>query len=155
MSPAQRIAWFVLVALGGRVFGQPAANGDQTPKAPEPISVTLCEVAAHPDRFDGKLVRFRASFVSDGMDHSILVQRGCKRGIVPYAAPDNKQRPDVDAFDRAIETGAPGTADKKVVAVFTGRFVWKPPSKRIIELEGVADLQVTSIKRKGSKPEKP
>jgi hypothetical protein len=115
----------------------------------------LCKVVQHPDRFNGKSIRFHASFVSDGLERSVLVQRGCKLGIVPYPPSDNKQRPDLDAFDRAIGTGYPGTADKDVVAVFVGRFVWTPPSKRSLELEGVADLQITPAQTKRGKSTKP
>jgi hypothetical protein len=117
------------------------ANGNS-----EPIVTTLCDVVAHPENFANKLVKFRASFESDGLEHSILNHSGCKLGIVPYPAADGKKRPDVEAFDKAVDAGAPGTADKTVVAMFTGRFVWKPPTKRILEIEGVSDLRVSPLK---------
>jgi len=90
---------------------------------------TLCGIVAHPENFANKQVTLEAFFESDGLEHSILSHPGCKTGIVPYPAADGKKRPDVDAFDQAIAEGRPGTADKTVVAIFTGRFVWKPPSK--------------------------
>ncbi len=126
----------VLAIVAVPAFGQvPVSSG--------PIATTLCEIVAHPEEFADKLVRFKAYFESDGMDHSILVQPGCQRGIVPYPAADGKKRADVQRFEEAIDAGAPGTADKIVVATFTGRFVWKPPSKRILRIEGVSDLRVS------------
>jgi hypothetical protein len=143
---------WLLPILAVPVFGrQPTSlrNGDS-----EPIATTLCNVVSHPDKFANKRVTFGAAFVSDGLEHSILTHSGCKLGIVPYPAADGKKRPDVDAFDKAVDAGAPGTADKKVVAVFTGRFVWKPPSKRILEIEGVSELRVSPLKSGPGKPKK-
>lgn len=102
----------------------------------------------------GASCRASASFESDGLDHSILNHSGCKLGIVPYPAADDKKRPDVEAFDKAIEEGSPGTEDKTVVAIFTGRFVWKPPSKRILEIDGVSELRVSALKSGPGKPKK-
>jgi hypothetical protein len=111
-------------------------------------------VVNHSDRFDGKLVRFRATFVSDGIERSVLVQHGCKLGIVPLIA-DDQTRPSVDAFNRAVSRGGPGTADKTVIAMFVGRFAWKPPSKRTLDLMEVEELQVKAnhqtIKKNESK----
>ena len=127
-----------------------SALGQQptTPTGPDtqPIVTTLCEVVAHPEKFANKRVTFKASFESDGLDHSILNHSGCKLGIVPYPAADGKSRPDVEAFDKAIEEGAPGTTDKTVAATFTGLFLWKQPSKRILKIEGVSELRVSPLK---------
>jgi len=135
-----------LLIIGASIVGQRADGEHRNPSVSEPLATTLCAVVEHPERFNGKLIRFRASFASDGLEHSILEERGCKKGIVPYQPSDDKPRPDLDAFDRAIHTGLAGTLDKDVVAVFTGRFVWKPPSKRILKLEGVTELHVTPRK---------
>jgi hypothetical protein len=77
----------------------------------EPVATTLCDVVAHPEKFTNKLVRFRASFGSDGLEHSVLIHSGCKLGIVPYPAADGKERSDVEAFDEAVRASAPD-ADK-------------------------------------------
>lgn len=143
--------WLLAIIVVPGLGQQPtlATNRDK-----EPIATTLCEVVAHPENFANKRVTFRASFESDGLDHSILNHSGCKLGIVPYPAKDDKKRPDVEAFDKAIEEGAPGTADKTVVAIFTGRFVWKPSSKGILEIEGVSELHVSPRKSGPGKPKK-
>ena len=127
------------VAIAFYAFGHLCG---QAPTWSEPASTTLCEVVNHSDRFDGKLVRFRATFISDGIDRSVLVERGCKLGIVPLISAHDQTRPSVDAFNRAISQGGPGTADKTVVAMFVGRFAWKPPSKRTLELLEVDELHV-------------
>jgi hypothetical protein len=114
----------------------------QVPKRSEPVSTTLCEVVNHSDKFDGKLVRFRATFVSDGIERSIFVQRGCKLGIVPLIDPDDQTRPSLDAFNRAVSQGGPGTADKIVVGIFTGRFAWNHQPKRTLDLVEVDELEV-------------
>lgn len=129
----------IIVPTCGQQLTPPASSNT------EPIVTSLCDVVAHPEKFANKLVKFGASFVSDGLERSILVHAGCKVGIVPYPSADGRKRPDVEAFDKAIEAGAPGTADKVVVATFTGRFVWKPPSKRILEIEGVSELRVSPL----------
>jgi hypothetical protein len=146
MSGALSYHWFyvwLLPALVVPVSGQStsATDGDW-----KPIATTLCNVVAHPEKFANKRVRFQASFVSDGLERSVLIHSGCKLGIVPYLAADGKTRPDVEAFDKAIDLGRRGTSDKTVVAVFTGRFVWKSPSKRILEIEGVSELRVSPLK---------
>jgi hypothetical protein len=112
------------------VSGQSTSAADDDSK---PIATTLCNIVARPEKFANKRVRFQASFVSDGIERSLLIHSGCKQGIVPYPAADGKTRPDVEAFDKAINMGRRGTADKTVVAVFTGRFVWSP-SKRVLEI---------------------
>jgi hypothetical protein len=140
--------WFLPAVLVSALGQQPTIRGGT------PIVTTLCEVVAHPEKFANKTVSFKAWFESDGMDHSILNSPGCKLGIVPYPAKDNKKRPEVEAFEQAIERGAPGTADKTIVAIFTGRFLWTPPSKRILEIEGVSELDVSPLKPSPGKPRK-
>jgi hypothetical protein len=103
-----------------------------------PISTSVCEVLAHPAKYDGKYVRFTASFESDGIERSILTSEKCRQGIIPFPPSDTRAHPDVDALD----FGRAGTSDKKVSPTFTGRFRWKAP-KLILELDSVSDLRVT------------
>jgi hypothetical protein len=146
------VSFRLLLVLVTPTFGQqpaPSPNSDSNP-----IATTLCEVVAHPEKFSNKFLRFQASFDSDGLDHSILIHRGCRLGIVPYSPADGKKRPDFEEFEKAIDTGAPGTLDKTVVAIFTGRFIWKPPSTRILEIEGVSELRVSPLKGSPGRPKK-
>jgi hypothetical protein len=109
----------------------------------KPISSTLCEVLAHPQNFDGKRVQFRASFISDGREHSILTFPGCKLGIIPFISDEREHHSDIEAFNAAWRTGERGTLDKKITAVFTGRFRNVPPSRRELEIDAITELQVT------------
>jgi hypothetical protein len=117
----------------------------ETKSSSKPTSTTLCEIVASPAKFANKIVSFRAAFESDGLEHSVLTHVGCKKGIVPIAS--DKESAELQHFDRTLAAGGPGTADRNIIAVFTGRFVWKPPSRRILEIDGVSDLQVTPAKR--------
>jgi hypothetical protein len=61
------------------------------------------------------------------------------------------KRPDVDAFNRALAEGKPGTTSKQITATFIGRFNCKPRSssptrRRVIEIEQVSGLEVTAVK---------
>jgi hypothetical protein len=45
--------------------------------ANEPIPATLCEIVGTPGRFDGKIVRIRAT-IQTGLEASVLVDEGCQ-----------------------------------------------------------------------------
>ncbi len=90
------------------------------PMAPvRPIEVTVCKLMAIPQDFDGKLVRFKANFESDGIERSLLLDETCQGGILPYVPSGT---PGEGAFNDAIYTGHPGTLDKTITATFTGVF---------------------------------
>lgn len=113
------------------------------PSQETPISSTLCEVVAHPENFNGKRVQFRASFLSDGREHSVLTSAACKLGIVPFISDGRERQPDIEAFNTAWRTGERGTFDKNITAVFTGRFRAVPPARRELEIDAIAELRVT------------
>ncbi len=129
-----------------------SSYGQSQPTEPEkPVEATVCQLVAHCKRFDGKRVQFRASVISDGFEYTALVDSECKQGIVPQTSDEADKRPDVDAFNRALAEGKPGTAGKKITATFTGRFTCKPGSssptrRRVIEIEQVRGLEVTKVK---------
>ena len=116
------------------------------------MDVTICQLVANCRKFDGKRVRFRASVISDGFEHTALVGPGCKRGVAPWTSDEADKRPDVEAFNRALEDLRPGTGtgDRQVTATFTGRFTCKPAShsperRRVINVEAVEELQVKQV----------
>jgi hypothetical protein len=125
-------------------------SGQPTPRSNDesPAETTLCKIVAHSQRFDGRRVRFHASFVGDGIEHAVLVSSGCKLGIVPYLPTSEKLPNDLDAFERAIYVSKPGTIDKRITAVFTGVFRWKPPKGRTLDVEQIAELRVTPVQNK-------
>jgi len=126
-----------------------ALYGQSTSNAPEkPFETTVCNLVAHCKGLNGRRVKFRASVMSDWFEHTALVDPKCKRGIVPRTSDGADKRPDVDAFNRALEQGKPGTTDLSITATFTGRFSCQPTSpspsnRRVIEIEEVEALEVT------------
>lgn len=135
------------------VFALDLPFGFPRQREPEkPIETTICDIVKHPETFVGKLVRFHAIFLSDGMDRSTLRDRKCKGGIAPRTSAEVDSHPDIKEFDRALSQGNMGTMDKDVTATFTGRFQCKPNCTaiggRMLEIEQISDLQVTMIKSK-------
>lgn len=116
-----------------------------------PIDATVCEIIDRPEKYDGKLVRFKADFESDGIEHSVLVDPACKdHGVVPYDGPQLAPAEKAE-LERAIYTGRPGTLDKHISATFTGTFRWDaghhqtsafPQIARSIVLSSVSNLVV-------------
>ena len=146
------------------VFSLPAQSKLEVPK---PIDTSVGELVANSDRFNGKTVRVRASFITDGLEHSSLeepkcrladaltdgsVDPECKYGIVPWVRDEVEHHPDIEALDAALAKGRRGTIDKQIVATFTGRFICKPACSsrggRILEIEQIAELQVKKVKPK-------
>jgi len=142
------------ISVAGAYFTAPfLCSQTMQTQLPSPLETTLCEVVGNSQRFDGRKVRFFAKFQSDGIERSVLTDSKCSRGIIPFVPDEVEMHPDIQAFDRALEQGARGTMDKRIVATFTGRFVRKtqPPSgfRFILEIERIDDLRVTVI---GLKP---
>lgn len=144
-----RCVRLLLAYCAGLVCFACSSYGQSQPTEPEkPVETTVCQLVAHCKRFDGKRVQFRASVISDGFEYTALVDAECKQGIVPQTSDEADKRPDVDAFNRALGEGKPGTASKNISATFTGRFSCKPSSsspghRRVIQIEQVSGLEVT------------
>ena len=123
----------------------------QATEPEKPIETTVCELVARCKKFDGKRVQFRASVSSDWFEHTALVDSQCSGGVVPRTSDETDKRPDVDAFNRAMDEGKPGNTDLHISAVFTGRFVCKaaskyPKDRRVIEIDQVDALDVNRTK---------
>jgi hypothetical protein len=131
------------------------AQRKQTP-LPSPIDTTVCEGVGDGQRFDGKKVRFIANFRSDGIEHSVLTDSKCSRGIIPFVPDEFENHQDIQALDRALKQGRHGTMDKHIVATFTGRFVrqTKPSSRPrfILAIERIENLQVSMVDLKPHVP---
>jgi hypothetical protein len=128
-----------------------SAQTEQT-QASKAINTTVCEIVEDPLRLVGKRVRFSASFDSDGIEWTVLIDPSCGRGIEPFVPDEVEQHPDIVAFDRALDQGMRGTIDKRVVATFTGRFVLRDSySSRlrfVLNIERIDDLKVTRVDSK-------
>ena len=134
---------------------QLSAQTEQT-QASKAIGTTVCEIVEDPLRFVGKRVRFSASFVSDGIENSVLTDPRCGRGIEPFVPDEVEQHPDIEALDRALGQGMRATTDKRIVATFTGRFVvrdsYSSRLRFVLNIEQVYDLNVTPVDLKPHVP---
>jgi hypothetical protein len=162
VSCTKIVFWLIVVAAcasSGRIL---FAQSKPEERSAKPIETTVSEVAANSERFNGKRVKLRASFESDGIEHSILEEPkcrladtlndtvpadpDCKRGLVPWVADEIENHLDIHALDVALARGRRGTIDKQIVATFTGRFICKPSCSakagRILEIEQIDELAV-------------
>ncbi len=134
-----RMKCFPLVGICGLSLTSSFINAQDTKAAPEP---TVCSIAATPGRFDGKIVSVFGQIESDGIERTVLTDSGCLNlGIVISAPAHFKGEAE---FIKALETGHPGTLDKKITGTLVGKFVWRPREvpKRIIELKEVRKLSI-------------
>jgi hypothetical protein len=138
---SQKIATAILVlqALG------PLISHAQRP-AKAVFDTTVCRIAAHPERFSGKQVRVRASVLSDGLERTVLVDPGCRFGIVPQISTEIRGRPDIQAFEDAIFGQNPGTSKKRIAGVFTGVVSWRSKVASL-QIQEITDLEVSPLKK--------
>jgi hypothetical protein len=135
--------------LADVVSNKPAELSAQTEQTQTSgaINTTVCEIVEDPLRFVGKRVRFSARFSS--IEWSVLTDPSCGRGIEPFVSNEVEHHPDIEAFDRALGQGMRPTIDKRIVATFTGRFVFRNSySSRIrfvLNIERIDDLKVTRV----------
>jgi hypothetical protein len=128
----------------------------------EPVDTTVTKLARKSATFNGKLVRVAASFDSDGIEHSFLLEPNCglagttmqpptvkpecDLAISPWIPDEVENNSDIQALDRALNEGSRGTIYKHVSAVFTGKFICKPSCAsakgRILEIQKVDKLEV-------------
>jgi len=88
------------------------------------VETTLCELVNHPSRFANTDVRIRAVVMSDLIEHTMLVDGGCLRGIalwIPHELDDsaNVQRLREELPRQWTEP----SNETQVRAVFTGTFL--------------------------------
>ena len=114
----------------------------------EPIETSVCRVVQHPDEFVCKRIRVRATYSTDCMHGSVLIDEGCERGIVPYGSPG----PAADAFFEGACAGQPIDFGAKRRATFTGRFSVR--SRHLLSLFWMskASRRSGSRQREGQKP---
>jgi hypothetical protein len=87
-----------------------------------------------------------ATVESDGLEHTVLIDRACPNvaiAVVPGTAVADAS---VGALSEAVARGRPGTYDKDITGIFTGRFVWNRDRLpiRAIELISVRNLHTTA-----------
>jgi hypothetical protein len=142
--------------LADVLSNRPAQFSGQTEQSSKATSVTVCEIVEDPLRFVGKRVRFSAKFQSDGIEHTVLTDAGCGRGIEPSVPDEVEQHSDIQALDRALDKGMRGTMDKRIVATFTGRFVLRDSDSSrlrfVLNIERIDELKVMPVDLKPHVP---
>jgi hypothetical protein len=143
--------------LADVLSSRPAQFSGQTEQSSKAINVTTCEIVEEALRFVGKRVRFSAKFQSDGIEHSVLTDLDCGRGIEPFVSDEVEQHPDIQALERALDKGMRGTMDKRIVAIFTGRFILRDSDSSrlrfVLNIERLDELKVTPVDLKPHVPQ--
>jgi hypothetical protein len=108
------------------------------------ITTTVCKIVKKPDALNGKRVRFRAMAESDGIERTVLIDKGCDLGIAPFSTEKGDHDPGVQAFERALQAQRAGTAYKKVTGIFYGRFESHVGSipRFVLRVEHIDELKV-------------
>jgi hypothetical protein len=139
-----------------------------------PTATTVTTLVNTSAVFNRKRVRVSASFHSDGIERSLLLepncglydatsktpppgQPQCQRGIVPTESDKAENDPGNQELDRALAAGARGTSDKHVIAEFSGIFRCVPsctfPKYFTLEIERVENVKVETKNLKPHRPE--
>jgi hypothetical protein len=117
---SQPLIFAILALLPAAAFGQTKTDG--------PIKTTLCEVVAHPERFDGKVVQIRATVVI-GFEKRLVVENACsaKVWLADAAVRQDEEYRLMEGlirnqFDGKHDASCFGCPSYAVVATMTGRF---------------------------------
>ena len=137
--------------------------------ADKSIETTITALLKKSAIFSGKRVRVSASFHTDGIEQSVLLEPDCgsrtpppgapqcSRGVAPVDSDKAENDPGNADLDRALaQSGRAGTMDKHITAEFTGVFRCVPscasPKYFTLEIERVENLK---IEMKDLKPHRP
>jgi hypothetical protein len=114
-----------------------------------PIPTIICDVLRTPDLFAEKCVQLQGRFLSDGLEHSVIVDESCgKMGLEPWATDKITERLDEVIWQPG---SGPGTFDRRITGLFIGRFVWRPHATcdvRVLEISEVNGLKVQKLRRR-------
>ena len=96
-------------------------------RAAPPVSVSVCELIAHPKLYRQKLLEVRGVIESDGADRTVLSERRCRGSIALILSDEALQRPGgARVADAIFHEGYVGTADKTISATVLGVLKWDP-----------------------------
>jgi hypothetical protein len=116
-------------------------------RSDEPILLTLCSISASPKKYDGLLVRVHARVMSDGVEHTVLVDVApkCRFGGAAFSVSSDRD-PDIERITSAIFAGRHhGTTNKFIRGDFIGifRLTTDAPPMREFEIHSVSNLKIT------------
>lgn len=158
-----------LVLELGLGFPTPRITPDPQTRHAKGIETTITALVESGAKFNGKRVRVPASFHSDGIERSVLLEPNCgsdvphpgapqcSRGVAPVDSDKAENDPGNADLDRTLaQSGRTGTMDKHITAEFTGMFRCVPscasPKYFSLEIERVENLKVEI---KDLKPHRP
>jgi hypothetical protein len=147
----------------------PELPADPQARARKPVETTVTQLIKSGAKFNGKRVRFPASFHADGIERSVLLEPNCgsktppqaapqcSRGLAPVDSDKAESDPGNADLDRALaQSGRAGTMDKHITAEFTGTFRCVPscatPKYFSLEIERVENLKVEMRDLKPHRP---
>ena len=103
----------------------------------KPVAVEMCALTARPALYDGRIVRFSAHVMSDGIEHTLLFSPACSEfPLIVTAGP--RREADVHELTDVIFGKERGTVNRDVAGTFIGTF--KSPNR--IELQRALDVVV-------------
>jgi hypothetical protein len=168
----RRIVYSLFWVVGvGPWFPNPQTTAGPQAQPTKPVEATITQLVESSAKFNGKRVRVRASYSSDGIDFDVLMEPNCgrptdtskatpsgepqcARGVVPTDWPEND--PGTDELARTSPQGARGTSGEYITADFIGRFICVPsctsPKYFTLQIERVENVK---IKMKNLKPHRP
>ena len=110
------------------------------------ISTTICDVLRIPELFADKCIRVPGRFLSDGLEHSVIIDESCGEiGLIPWGTQKATEKLDEALWQQGK---GPGTPHRRITAQFTGRFVWRPDAKRnarVLEISAVSHLKTEEL----------
>jgi hypothetical protein len=152
-STSFRVLLCAIVVSPSVLDGQTAAAPDKS------VETSITALIKKRTTFERKRVRVFASFHSDGIERSVLMEPNCgqprtsdanepqcRLGVVPIDSDKAETDPGSQSLDRALAQGNRGTMDKHITAAFTGIFKCDPscasPNRLTPEIERVENLRV-------------
>lgn len=173
MSVALTVLLCMIVALPcalglQRTDARPPQNSDKS------TTTSITTLIKKSGIFSGKRVTVSASFHSDGIHTTVLMEPNCGRfdgtskspppgqpqcfrGVVPLDTDKNENDAGTNELYRVMERGLRGTEDKYITAEFTGIFRCDPscrsPKQFVLDLERVEDLNVVMKDLRPHRPE--
>lgn len=120
-----------LIAACGGVSAQ--SNG---------LIVSLCALAAAPEKFNDQLVTISAQYESDGTEREGLSDPSCREAGTELRMLRSTRG--TKKLRLALRGGYPGTLDKTVKGTFTGVFHWNPENHppRSLDVQGIENVRV-------------
>jgi hypothetical protein len=129
-------AFLIPWLIGGCAIG----DANQPPR-----KTTVCSIVDAPLSLHGRVVEITAFVESDGREHTMLVDRSCRKGIVVVAG--ELKHDDLSSLKDALRSGKRiGTFDIDVKGTFVGVYRWNPlnRARRTIELLSAKDIAVST-----------